>query len=95
MQRQRSLEQARLKQRGFGKLFGTPAKHVFPPGKSQAAARAGGIANPLLRAISFDSDRFIRQHLSHEDTVAVPIHPNPTWRDCYGTASYRFRQTWR
>jgi hypothetical protein len=47
----------------------------FLAGRSQATARAGGIANPLLRAISSDLDSFIGQHLSYEDRVAVPIHP--------------------
>jgi hypothetical protein len=42
-----------------------------------ATARAGGIANPLLRAISSDLDSFIGEHLSHEDTAAMPIHPKP------------------
>jgi hypothetical protein len=37
----------------------------------------GDIANLLLGAISSDSDSFIHQHLSDEDTVAVAIHPKP------------------
>jgi hypothetical protein len=59
-------------ERSFGKLS-SARQGRFSPGRSDATARAGGIANPLLRAISSDLESFIRQHLSLEDTVAVPI----------------------
>jgi hypothetical protein len=70
------LEQARAMQRNVASASSL-ARKAFSRPAGPTTARAGGIANPLLRAISSDSDSFIRQHLSHEDRVAVPIHPKP------------------
>jgi hypothetical protein len=69
----------RLNKRGPWKRkpFGAPATNVFSFERSHATTGAGGIANPLLRAIGTDSDSFIRQRLSREVRIAVPIHPKP------------------